>query len=674
MSEMNLVSIELKQPSEFKGVSDELASTVSSPKKRFSDVIDEHYNKVLDKKAEGSDTVDGKKTHDKANNDRDIDGKAPKLTGEPKSQADIDELKKHLAALDPKSTSIAEDSSLKERAVKAPKNEHTLPVPLPSESDDIDASVPKTSISGSEEELVKRTNKAPKDEHTLPVPPPVKVVSQDEEQASNKAEKVDKSAIDLLAMLGKADRILSSTDKKVTETVHVDLADKPQNGMTLQKEQQEIASEAGEEATQSTILNNQKNEERAVKTSLATEDSSLNKIEKYDTELPQKKANVQGEPQSIKVDNQSILASNKPPQVTVVNKDLQHTVVEPRKVQQGDSELSSHIGDLDVNEEERKVEMQSSREGEQPTGRDKTQGNVQPTKDNVDPSANVIIQQNSAMKANLNQTTDEVIDKPQSVQPSIIASQTNQVKANGKSVNEPTHLDSKSIKVDDIVENEFSENVSSEEVVSNKSDKALSEKAALTTALNQSVAVNVPRSILGELDAQSGYEENFDHTINQLTNTTVQSQKSITALQTETISIYRKDFADQVKDKVMVMINQKIQQVDIQLDPPEMGNVHVRVNLQNEQAAVQFVVQNQQAKDALEQNMGRLRDMLAENGVDVGDANIEQRDSGQQDNMASSGEGRASDGSEADELERVNSDAQVAHLVKGSSTGVDYYA
>lgn len=104
-----------------------------------------------------------------------------------------------------------------------------------------------------------------------------------------------------------------------------------------------------------------------------------------------------------------------------------------------------------------------------------------------------------------------------------------------------------------------------------------------------------------------------------------QSQKTNTQLHQETISIFRRDFADAVKDKVMLIISQKLQQFDITLDPPELGNVQVRVNLQGEQATVNFVVQNQPAKEAFEQNMHKLRDMLAEQGVDVGDANVEQQ-------------------------------------------------
>ena len=105
-----------------------------------------------------------------------------------------------------------------------------------------------------------------------------------------------------------------------------------------------------------------------------------------------------------------------------------------------------------------------------------------------------------------------------------------------------------------------------------------------------------------------------------------------------------------------------------------MGNVHVRVNLQNEQAAVQFIVQNQQAKDALEQNMGRLREMLAENGVDVGDANIEQRQANEQNSHSANGQAnKGQRGDSGDEVIDEN-DNVTLNMVKASSTGVDYYA
>ena len=156
-----------------------------------------------------------------------------------------------------------------------------------------------------------------------------------------------------------------------------------------------------------------------------------------------------------------------------------------------------------------------------------------------------------------------------------------------------------------------------------------------------------------------------------------QSQKTNTQLHQETISIFRRDFSDAVKDKVMLMISQKLQQFDITLDPPELGNMQVRVNLQGEQATVNFVVQNQQAKESLEQNMHKLKDMLAEQGVDVGDANVEQQ------SQQSDKEEAAGDSQNNNQNNLMTNTADASDVIEHSLTArmhdssakvVDYYA
>ena len=212
---------------------------------------------------------------------------------------------------------------------------------------------------------------------------------------------------------------------------------------------------------------------------------------------------------------------------------------------------------------------------------------------------------------------------------------------------------------------------STDDKKANQTEKAIS---AFNPVINHSVNAQAARTLTSAAELNAHQEQSFENTLNQLNTNTVQTQKSITAINTETIAIYRKDFANAVKDKVMVMINQKIQQVEIQLDPPEMGNIHVKVNLQNEQAAVQFVVQNQQAKDALEQNMNKLREMLSQSGVDVGDANIEQRQASEQNEQGFNQTTNNGTSAESAEDNFGENDSAVLDVVKASSTGVDYYA
>lgn len=156
-----------------------------------------------------------------------------------------------------------------------------------------------------------------------------------------------------------------------------------------------------------------------------------------------------------------------------------------------------------------------------------------------------------------------------------------------------------------------------------------------------------------------------------------QNQKTNVQLHQETISMFRKDFTEAVKDKVMLMISQKLQQFDITLDPPELGNMQVRVNLQGEQAAVNFIVQSQQTKDALEQNMHKLRELLAEQGVDVGDANVEQQSQQSSNEEAFTAENLNELGSEIENS--VDDNDIVTHtlsekMINSSAATVDYYA
>jgi len=125
------------------------------------------------------------------------------------------------------------------------------------------------------------------------------------------------------------------------------------------------------------------------------------------------------------------------------------------------------------------------------------------------------------------------------------------------------------------------------------------------------------------------------------------------------------------------MITQKRQRYDITLDPPELGNMQIRVNLQGEQAAVNFVVQSQQTKDALEQNMHKLKELLGEQGVDVGDANVEQQSQQSANDEGSTSGNNSNVNGKADNIAEAND--VVAHtlsakMVDSSTTRVDYYA
>ncbi len=86
--------------------------------------------------------------------------------------------------------------------------------------------------------------------------------------------------------------------------------------------------------------------------------------------------------------------------------------------------------------------------------------------------------------------------------------------------------------------------------------------------------------------------------------------------------------AQQIKDRVMVQIQHKLQTAEVQLHPEDLGSMQIKLNLQQDQLSVQFIVQQGAAKEALEQQMPRLRDMLEQQGILLSEGQVEQRQGG----------------------------------------------
>ena len=122
-----------------------------------------------------------------------------------------------------------------------------------------------------------------------------------------------------------------------------------------------------------------------------------------------------------------------------------------------------------------------------------------------------------------------------------------------------------------------------------------------------------------------------------------------------------------------MMVRQNIQVAEIRLDPAELGQMQIRVNLQQDQATVQFIVQQQHAKELLEQQMPRLREMMQQQGIQLGEGNVQQQRQGdgqasaQRDGNPGSGQGDTEQHS-AEQATAVQLDVKLSERI------VDYYA
>jgi len=82
------------------------------------------------------------------------------------------------------------------------------------------------------------------------------------------------------------------------------------------------------------------------------------------------------------------------------------------------------------------------------------------------------------------------------------------------------------------------------------------------------------------------------------------------------------DWSSALAGRISLMVNQGINSARIQLTPPELGPIEVRVNLNNEQASVQFISHSASVREALEQAMPRLREMLESSGFSLAEGHV----------------------------------------------------
>ncbi|HEY3698468.1 MAG TPA: flagellar hook-length control protein FliK [Spongiibacteraceae bacterium] len=94
-------------------------------------------------------------------------------------------------------------------------------------------------------------------------------------------------------------------------------------------------------------------------------------------------------------------------------------------------------------------------------------------------------------------------------------------------------------------------------------------------------------------------------------------------------------WSDAVADKVMWFSANKISSAEIHLNPPDLGPLQVRVSTQHDQTSVIFTSQHTAVRDALDQALPRLRDMMGSQGmhldVSVGGQNTQQQQYGRND-------------------------------------------
>jgi hypothetical protein len=89
-------------------------------------------------------------------------------------------------------------------------------------------------------------------------------------------------------------------------------------------------------------------------------------------------------------------------------------------------------------------------------------------------------------------------------------------------------------------------------------------------------------------------------------------------------------WAQALGERVLMMVGRDNQVAELRLNPPHLGPLEVRVSLHQDQASVTFLAQHAAVREALEQAIPRLRDMLSQQDLQLVQVDVSQRETGQQ--------------------------------------------
>ncbi len=151
---------------------------------------------------------------------------------------------------------------------------------------------------------------------------------------------------------------------------------------------------------------------------------------------------------------------------------------------------------------------------------------------------------------------------------------------------------------------------------------------------------------------------------------TPQNAPSITA------HLHDNKWSQQLSDRVLWLARGDVQNAQINITPAHLGPIQISLSLNGEQMTAHFVSANQEVRQALEDALPRLREMLAGAGINLGQANVgSQQQQAQAEQFTAKGENsrQSSDGAILP-ADQHGIDTAHAHPIQRGQGLVDLFA
>lgn len=135
-----------------------------------------------------------------------------------------------------------------------------------------------------------------------------------------------------------------------------------------------------------------------------------------------------------------------------------------------------------------------------------------------------------------------------------------------------------------------------------------------------------------------------------------------------------RDFTEQTAQQVTWLARNGVEQAEIRIKPAELGPIAVRIEMNQNEAVISFAVTQPETRAAVQDALHKLTEMLAENGIALGQANVGGQELAGQSGFAQPGSrNRVSFGAAAPES-AVGAPAPAAPRARGGVGVVDTFA
>jgi len=186
------------------------------------------------------------------------------------------------------------------------------------------------------------------------------------------------------------------------------------------------------------------------------------------------------------------------------------------------------------------------------------------------------------------------------------------------------------------------------------------------------ISKNADESMLNSLGANNS---SVEKPLQQASIANTQSLLQSAKLQ-QPIELHAKNSSGEIGERIQMMLNQGKQEVTIRLDPAELGSMQIKLHVHQDQLQVAIQTQVGQSRDIIEQHLPRLREQLAQEGINLGEASVEQQS--KQDQPESQNSGKISSSKQnsvrGDETFVDEQSEWIAAKIPLSAQGIDYYA